>query len=1080
MVCLEQERLALLKFKQSVIDSYGMLSSWVGTDCCMWERVHCDSVTGNIRSLNLRGSIMGIYYSLVGDGVSFSLAELRHLSYLDLSWNHFGGSQIPDFIGSFKHLSYLNLSDAGFQGIISHHIGNLSNLKVLDLSSNYELKADDMTWTFRLSSLEHLDLSNVNLAGAQNRDMSLYMIPLLKELSLSDCGLSNADLAPFLNSSRILSNIKHLDLSRNSFKGPFPEFLLNTESLVFLDLGFNSFDGPLPGFLQNLTSLSFLDLSGFDLSLTWNFANLLNMFPSLTELHLSACRLHKRLLSPPQLNFSTLSNIQRLDLSVNSFGGIFPSYLTNMSSLRVLDLSENRLNSSVPIMPNLVELDLSTNEFKQLEHVGIWRQCHLKKLSVSDNYFVIEISGEPKNVSECSEYALESLEIRRGLNGTIPEALGRLANLREIDLSSNGLTGPIPKSLRRLRFLEVLYMSRSHLTGPIPAFLGNLNTLDLSFNQLNGLIPESFGKLTDLMLLSLRSNQLTGSIPTSLGGLVSLQVLDVSSNMLNGAIPVSIGQLAKLHNLDLSNNSLEGVVFESHFANLSMLKYLDTSSNTRLTFNVSHEWLPPFELKTLNLRSCNIANGFPQWLRYQRKLETLALSNATISGPLPTWLLKMPIIPFFDLSHNKLNGSLTNLPNGRNDSVNNLFIGWIPRSLLLENNLFTGSIPRSLCRRTDLKYLDLSRNRLTGNIPKCLGNLQELHTMIFSSNRLSGVIPSSLALCSSLYRLKLNDNNFIAEPPLELRNLRNLEVLDLGDNQFCGNIPEWVGESLTYLMVLRLHKNNFTGRIPRSLCKSSNLHILDVAYNNLMGNIPDCLGELTSMLSFTFPDYRRPEDNVIQVMNGVVLEYTRTWDLVLNMDLSSNKLVGEIPVQLTELVMLLGLNLSNNNLIGNIPDSIGNMTKLLSLDLSRNELTGMIPPSMAALNFLSHLNLSNNNLWGTIPTGNQLQTLDDPSIYAGNKDLCGPPLPRNCSNHEGPTTISKKKNEAADERAKERFFYVDVMSGFATGFWGIIGFLLFKKQWRQKVFMLAEETMDKIYIAVVVQVAKMKRGREDE
>ncbi|XP_023745100.1 receptor-like protein EIX2 [Lactuca sativa] len=1120
IVCFEQERLALLKFKDSVEDGSGMLSSWVGNDCCMWERVHCDNVTGNIKSLHLRGSTGW----LVGDEVSFSLAELRNLSYLDLSWNDFGGSQIPDFIGSFKHLSYLNLSDAGFQGIIPHNIGNLSSLKFLDISSNNELVADDMAWTSDLSLLEHFNLDYVDLSGAQNWEMVFYMIPSLRELSLKFCRLSNIDLSRSLNSSRILPNFKHLDLSFNDFKGPFPNFFQNTTSLVFLDLGsnsfngslpdflqnttslvfldlhFNSFNGPLPGFLQNMkslvfldlgfnyfkgplpgfflnmTSLTFLDLSDFDLGSTLNFANLLNMIPSLSELHLSRCGLHNMHLSPSHLNFSTLAKIQHLDLSYNSIGGTFPSFLTNMSSLRVLDLSGNMLNSSVPIIPGLLELDLSSNQFKQIEHVGIWRQCHLKKLSVSDNYFRIEMIDSTKNVSECSKYALERLILHGSLNGTVPKQLGRLKNLREIDLSFNRFTGSIPKSLRRLTFLEVLYMSRSHLTGPIPTFLGNLNTLDLSFNQLNGSIPKSFGQLSALTYVNLESNRLTGPIPTSLVGLVSLQSLDVSSNMLNGTIPVSIGQLVKLYALDISNNSLEGVVFEAHFANLSKLKELDTSSNTRLTFNVSREWLPPFVLKSLDLSSCIIANGFPQWLRNQRELKTLRLSNATISGPLPTWLQKMPIIPFLDLSYNKLHGPLTNLPNGGNFSLNRY--DYDIRSLFLENNLFNASIPRSLCKRTDLKYLDLSRNRLTGKIPKCLGNLQELHTMILSSNRLSGVIPGSLALNSSLYRLKLNDNNFIGEPPLELGNLRNLEVLDLGDNQLRGNIPEWVGERLKNLMVLRLHKNNFTGRIPRSLCKSSNLQILDVAYNNLMGSIPDCLEELNAMkYDYSNPYYRRPEDNVIQVMKGVDLEYTKTWDLLFNMDLSSNKLSGEIPVKLTALVLLMGFNLSNNHLTGGIPYNIGNMKKLFSLDLSRNELTGTIPPSMAALNFLSHLNLSYNNLSGPIPTGNQLQTLDDPSIYTGNKDLCGAPLPKKCSDFEDPTTKRKKKHKTAQERVEVWLFYVDIMSGFVTGFWGVIGVLLFKKEWRWKLFRFAEETMDKIYVAVA-RVANIKRGRE--
>ncbi|GJW52710.1 reverse transcriptase domain-containing protein [Tanacetum coccineum] len=86
----------------------------------------------------------------------------------------------------------------------------------------------------------------------------------------------------------------------------------------------------------------------------------------------------------------------------------------------------------------------------------------------------------------------------------------------------------------------------------------------------------------------LSSNRLNGLIPESIGRLDSLQVFSVYSNTLNGTVPVSIGQLTKLRDLDISKNSLEGVISEAHFAKLLMLKHLDTSSNRKLTFNVSH------------------------------------------------------------------------------------------------------------------------------------------------------------------------------------------------------------------------------------------------------------------------------------------------------------------------------------------------------------------------------------------------------------------------------------------------------------------------------------------------------------
>ncbi|KAL7587897.1 hypothetical protein Lser_V15G40629 [Lactuca serriola] len=157
VVCSQRERLALLKFKHNIKDPSGMLSSWIGSDCCRWEGIQCDGVTGNVERLHLRRDRDSYSYTvdnyLVGNEVSSSLAELRHLKYLDLSGNDFQGSRIPNFIGSLTKLSYLNLSYAGFHGIIPPHIGNLSNLKVLDLSSNRRLMADDMAWTFGLSSL---------------------------------------------------------------------------------------------------------------------------------------------------------------------------------------------------------------------------------------------------------------------------------------------------------------------------------------------------------------------------------------------------------------------------------------------------------------------------------------------------------------------------------------------------------------------------------------------------------------------------------------------------------------------------------------------------------------------------------------------------------------------------------------------------------------------------------------------------------------------------------------------------------------------------------------------------------------
>ncbi|EYU23331.1 hypothetical protein MIMGU_mgv11b018645mg, partial [Erythranthe guttata] len=205
-----------------------------------------------------------------------------------------------------------------------------------------------------------------------------------------------------------------------------------------------------------------------------------------------------------------------------------------------------------------------------------------------------------------------------------------------------------------------------------------------------------------------------------------------------------------------------------------------------------------------------------------------------------------------------------------------------------------------------------------------------------------------------------------------------------------------------------------------------------------------------------------------RVMKGVEMEYTTTSKYVVNLDLSSNYLIGEIPSELTRLSSLIGLNLSRNHLGGNIPAKIGDLTSLESLDLSGNNLVGKIPDSMSDLEFLSHMNLSNNNLSGQIPTGRQLQTLDDPWIYAGNPQLCGPPLLlKKChSEDENNHDDQDDEDEDEDERDETIKFYAVVISGFAAGFWGIIGVLVIQTTWRQALFRFPEVAGAKILMVI--------------
>jgi hypothetical protein len=94
--CKETERRALLTFKQSLQDEYGMLSTWkdsLNDDCCKWNGVQCNNQTGYVQILDLRGSKT----RYLSGQINSTITELQHLKYLDLS--HLNtSSQIPKYI----------------------------------------------------------------------------------------------------------------------------------------------------------------------------------------------------------------------------------------------------------------------------------------------------------------------------------------------------------------------------------------------------------------------------------------------------------------------------------------------------------------------------------------------------------------------------------------------------------------------------------------------------------------------------------------------------------------------------------------------------------------------------------------------------------------------------------------------------------------------------------------------------------------------------------------------------------------------------------------------------------------------
>ena len=314
------------------------------------------------------------------------------------------------------------------------------------------------------------------------------------------------------------------------------------------------------------------------------------------------------------------------------------------------------------------------------------------------------------------------------------------------------------------------------------------------------------------------------------------------------------------------------------------------------------------------------------------------------------------------------------------------------------NNWLSGPIPSELGNLSNLEILSLRQNQMSGEIPPELGNLSNLGILDLFSNDLNGRIPPQLGNLANLEILSLGQNEWTGGIPSELESLKNLRLLNIRLSDLTGEIPPWLGNLLN-LEFLQLEHNQLSGKIPTELGRLTNLTELDLIGNRLTGEVPAELANLPSLKRLAlygnelsgggFPSHPSDRtvlatfynatnggnwsnndkwlsDSPIVTWNGVV---TDGQGRVVELDLWSNGILGEIPPELSSLSNLRILELRGNSLSGEIPSELGNLTNLEALALSQNRLTGEIPPELGNLPNLRFLLLRGNQLSGCIPAG---------------------------------------------------------------------------------------------------------------
>ncbi|PPR83726.1 hypothetical protein GOBAR_AA36986 [Gossypium barbadense] len=471
--CLEEERAALLQIKDSMnISESSGFSNWYGEECCDWDGVECDPSRTRIHKIlfyQLRDQRNIEVEPWFPNATLF--AQFKDLQLLELPGNQIGGFLSTHAFKKLKHLRKLNLRDNSIQNGSNFCWGKYLSLYNLDLS---EMMSPSCSPSFKLSIL--------SLSGCSVKKISPWMLHnITSELWLSGNNLTGPFISNFQN---ITSKLTLLDISDNFLHVTLLEDInLNFPELRHLDLSNNSFNGNLPIFFSDqFQTLDLLDnqfQGGIPHGMTSNM--------SFVYLRLSRNNLTGDLFPKN----SSLPNLRWIYLNNNHLSGIFPYALTKSMELGIIDIQNNdlsgELSSYLPVLPKLKILLLPGNRFGGQIPVQVCQMRDLHVLDLSENDFSGDIPHCVDNVSSWldssyggylpvdswNKIALTTKGSRYIFKGSI------LPYIRGIDVSCNRLRGKIPIQMTLLKGIHFLNVSNNLLTA-----------FDVAFNNLSGMIPQ--------------------------------------------------------------------------------------------------------------------------------------------------------------------------------------------------------------------------------------------------------------------------------------------------------------------------------------------------------------------------------------------------------------------------------------------------------------------------------------------------------------------------------------------------------------------------------------------------------------
>ncbi|GLH13901.1 Insulin-like growth factor-binding protein complex acid labile chain [Gryllus bimaculatus] len=222
------------------------------------------------------------------------------------------------------------------------------------------------------------------------------------------------------------------------------------------------------------------------------------------------------------------------------------------------------LKNVLPNTSNLITLDISNNELKELNSEWFEMAKGFTTLNVSHNHVEsLNIDG-----SNLKKLVILDLSHNKVLKDFDPDVFESMPVLQTLDLTGTLLLVPSGGPLFSHETISHLFLSSCGLSKELPAGafseLPNLDQLDLSRNSLFG-IEGLFISSTNLRILDLSGNNILSLTSDAFSGTLALEELYLNNNALNSFNLSTIVHLSSLRVLDISITPLACSCSEDHW-----------------------------------------------------------------------------------------------------------------------------------------------------------------------------------------------------------------------------------------------------------------------------------------------------------------------------------------------------------------------------------------------------------------------------------------------------------------------------------------------------------------------------------